>query len=152
MMTLLASITPPRLMFGAAVALAGSAILLAGVASRSDVGAARLSEPAVSYSVDLRFDDAPDGGIRVTALSGAPRSVVLAPGQDGFVRVALRSLARERRIIGQGPEQPFRLGRQDDGRIWLRDLATGRLLYLDAYGHTNAQAFARLIQTTRSAP
>jgi putative photosynthetic complex assembly protein len=144
--------TAPRFMLTAATGLIGAAMLMAGVASRTDIGATRLTDPAGGRTVDLRFEDTAEGGIRVAAISGTPHAIVLAPGQDGFVRVALRSLARERQAAGHGADLPFRLGQQDDGRLWLRDLATGRLLHLDAYGQGNAQSFARLLEPMRTQP
>ena len=67
----------------------------------------------------------------------------LPAGSDNFIRGVLRSLARERRGIGAGAETPFRVSRFDDGRIVLQDLATGRSLVLQAFGITNARAFAK---------
>lgn len=136
--------TAPRSLFIAVVALLTLTVVLAGHASRTGAGAVKLAEPSGGRSIDLRFEDTAAGGILVTDVAGRMPPQLVVPGQDGFVRVALRSLARERRSEGAGPELPFRLGRQDDGRLWIRDLATGRLLYLDAYGHSNARSFGRL--------
>jgi putative photosynthetic complex assembly protein len=132
-------------LLGGVVALVAATVLLAGAARHTGAGATRLAEPTGGRSLDLRFEDTSGGGILVTDVAGRMPPQQLVAGQDGFVRVALRSLARERIAEGAGPDRPFRLGRQDDGRLWLRDLATGRLLYLDAYGYANAQSFARLI-------
>lgn len=106
--------------------------------------ASRISEPVGSAAVDLRFEDADGGFIRIVAASRNGDPLLIPPGQDGFIRTALRGLVQERRTAGAGPETPFRLGRTDDNRLWLRDLSTDRLLYLDAYGYHNAQRFARL--------
>lgn len=136
-----------RLMLGAISGLAVLSIALAGAARTTGVGASRISVPDSGVSVDLRFEDASAGAIRVLDTTGARAPIVVPPGQDGFIRVALRSLARDRLTDGggAGSEIAFRLGRTADGRLWLRDLATGRVLYLDAYGHENARSFARLL-------
>jgi putative photosynthetic complex assembly protein len=137
----------PRSLLFAVAALLSATVIMAVIARRTDVGATRLAEPVGGYAFDLRFEDAGSGDIVVTDIGGRLPPRRIAPGQDGFVRVALRSLAHDRRLAGAGPERPFQVGRGGDGRLWLRDPATGRLLYLDAYGHTNAQSFARLIDS-----
>lgn len=139
-------IAAPRVLLGVMAALIASSIVMAGVARSTGVGAARLDEPEGGQSADLRFEDGPAGTIRVVDITGARAPLILHPGKDGFVRVALRSLARDRRASGSGAEIPVRLGRLDNGRLWLRDLATGRTLYLDAYGQENARSFAQLLE------
>lgn len=92
----------------------------------------------------LRFDDMPDGGIRVTeAASGQPVAVI--QGEQGFVRGALRTLARERKARGLGPEQPFRLIAGHNGALTLEDPATGLRVDLTAFGPSNAGNFTRLL-------
>lgn len=92
----------------------------------------------------LRFEDRMDGSIAVIdPLSGQAFETV--SGQAGFVRGTLRGLARERRRMGLGAEQPFVLTARADGRLTLHDPATGRIIDLDAFGPLNASAFARLL-------
>lgn len=102
----------------------------------------------------LRFDDMPDGGIRVTdAANGQPVAVI--QGEQGFVRGALRTLARERKARGLGAEQPFRLIAGHDGGLTLQDPATGHRVDLTAFGPSNAGNFTRLLpapQAPRSNP
>ena len=69
----------------------------------------------------------------------------IRPGEDGFLRGTLRGLAQARQRDGLGPERPFSLTRYDDGRLALADEATGRRVPLEAFGPTNAGAFARLL-------
>jgi putative photosynthetic complex assembly protein len=71
---------------------------------------------------------------------------VLDPGTNGFVRGVLRGLARERRRQGLGSEIPFHLAQRADGRLTLVDPATERVIDLKAFGPTNTQAFARLLE------
>lgn len=135
-----------KVLLTAAVGLVVTVVGLAVAARTTGIGATRLAEPTQGISVDLRFEDGPRGTIRVSSASGEISPVIIAPGQDGFVRTVVRGLARERQAQGFGSEMPFRLGRTEAGRLWLRDLATGRLLYLDAYGPQNASHFARLVR------
>jgi putative photosynthetic complex assembly protein len=94
---------------------------------------------------ELRFEDRPEGGVAVYDARDGALVEVLAPGGDGFVRGALRSLARERRGYGIGGEPPVRLSAHADGRLVLEDLATGRRIDLAAFGPTNGAAFARFL-------
>ncbi len=43
------------------------------------------------------------------------------------------------------PAIPFHLTRWSDGRLTIDDTATGQLIELEAFGHTNEDAFARLL-------
>jgi len=93
----------------------------------------------------LRFEDRPDGSIAVTdARSG--ETVTSVQGEQGFVRGALRALARERKARGLGPEQPFQLMVRADGGLTLYDPATSQRVDLEAFGPTNAGNFARLLK------
>ncbi|MBS0240581.1 MAG: photosynthetic complex assembly protein PuhC [Proteobacteria bacterium] len=125
--------------------LAGGAVVLALLGQLTGVGATRLSEPGHSETVDLLFEDGPGGSITVSEATRTRQPIVIAPREHGFVRTALRSLARERQAEGTGAAIPFRLGRTDAGNLWLRDLASGRLLYLDAYGPQSASSFGKLL-------
>lgn len=140
---------PRTLLFGAVLLLA-SAMMLAGVARQTGVGASRAKAPDAVRTIDLRFADRQDGAVIVRAVSAAEPSLVIPPGRDGFVRVALRSLAFERRAAGLGQDVPFRLGLQADGGLWLEDLATGRVLNLDAYGAENARSFGQIFKSGRA--
>lgn len=105
-----------------------------------------LPGPLVLKSVGmrrLRFVDAPDKSVRVLdADTGV--EVYRVVGEAGFVRGILRGMARERRRLGKGPEQPFELS-LDAGLLTLRDLATGGHVELTAFGPTNAGDFARML-------
>jgi putative photosynthetic complex assembly protein len=100
---------------------------------------------------ELRFEDRPAGGVAVYDARDGALVEVLAPGGDGFVRGAMRSMARERRSHGIGAEPAFRLSAHADGRLTLEDLATGRRIDLAAFGPTNAGAFARFLKSRDSA-
>ena len=67
------------------------------------------------------------------------------PGSNGFIRVVLRGLARERKLGDIGAQPPFRLTRFSNGQITLTDTSSGKQIDLDAFGSSNTQAFARLM-------
>jgi putative photosynthetic complex assembly protein len=102
--------------------------------------------PAVATQErQLRFEDRPDGSIAITdGRTGEP--VTSVQGEQGFVRGALRALARERKARGLGSEQPFQLMVRTDGGLTLYDPATLRRVDLEAFGPTNADNFARLLK------
>jgi putative photosynthetic complex assembly protein len=90
----------------------------------------------------LRFEDTVDGAVAVIdAKSGARIETV--SGEQGFLRGALRGLARERKRRNLGAEQAFELIGRADGRLTLVDPATGQRIDLESFGPTNAAAFAR---------
>lgn len=96
----------------------------------------------------LRFLDQPDGAIAVLdARTGL--QVALIEGEQGFVRGALRTLARERKARGVGAEQPFQLIARHDGGLTLYDPVSRQRVDLSAFGPTNAGNFARLLQEQR---
>lgn len=112
--------------------------------------------PTVSSRL-LRFDDLPDGGITVVdARSGVLLRTL--QGEQGFLRGALRALARERRARDIGAQPPFELAARADGRLSLTDTATGTRVDLESFGPANVAVFARLIDlpappvTTERAP
>lgn len=98
---------------------------------------------AVSWQRSLHFEDRPNGDIAVID-AGTRLEVAQFQGEQGFVRGALRALARERRRHEMGPEQPFELTGHVNGRVTLRDPATGMRLNLESFGPTNAAVFSRL--------
>lgn len=139
----------PRGALVGAAAVVSVAILAALTARITDVGATRLTLSTPVKVVELRFADRPDGGVAV--LDGRTGAVTdeFAPGTNGFVRGALRGLARERKRREIGAEPPFRLTRWADGRVTLDDPTTGRVVDLVAFGPTNAAAFTRLLTRDR---
>jgi putative photosynthetic complex assembly protein len=136
---------------GPLLALAAVAVLtVAGTAAVrwSGTTAVPAAQPTVAptqFVRTLHFGDTADGGIAVhDARSGAVLDTL--HGEQGFVRGVLRAMTRERRIRGvQASTTPFELGIAADGRLKLHDPATGMQLDLEAFGPTNAGAFARLL-------
>lgn len=135
------------------------ATVLAGVAVSGLTGVGRLDERQASAIVApapgalpartlaLYFEDRDDGAIAVLDETRTRELARIEPGTNGFMRSTLRGMARERRRHNLGAEQPFHLGREADGRLVLDDHATGRHVELQAFGPSNAAAFAALLTT-----
>ncbi|MBQ0930348.1 photosynthetic complex assembly protein PuhC [Ideonella sp. 4Y16] len=107
----------------------------------------------------LQFSDLPDGRIEVRE-DGHPLAT-LSAGAHGFLRGALRALARERRVAGLAAQVPlaastptpaFRLRAHADGRLSLDDPATGVRIDLESFGPTNTADFAQLLHLPALAP
>jgi putative photosynthetic complex assembly protein len=141
----------PRGVLWGAAALIGFTIVSAGAARVGVIGPEQRPAAEAAAIRDLRFKDRADGAVTVHEASDDRLVAVLPPGGDGFIRGAMRGLARERRQKEVGPEPPFRLTRWDNGRLSLEDTGTGRRVDLEAFGPTNAQAFGRLL-TAEAAP
>ena len=131
--------------------LAGAAILimatiLATIGVRvTGVGASRVPDAMAVTTRDFHFVDRADGSIAVYDVRDNRLVDTVAPGTNGFIRGTLRGLARERKREGVGAEIPFRLIGWNDGRLTLEDPATGRRVDLEAFGPTNAGAFAHIL-------
>ncbi len=133
---------PLMLLAGAVLStvLAVSAVRVSGVQIREP------DAPTVSARL-LRFQDGPQGSVvAVDAKTG--QTLQQFQGEQGFLRGALRALARERRMRNMGPELPFELNARADGRLTLTDTATGARLDLESFGPTNAAVFAGLLDPT----
>lgn len=103
-------------------------------------------------TADLVMRDQPDGSIVVVTAAGQPVTTI-ERNTNAFVRVVLSGLVQERRREGEGsPDVPFHLTRWSDGRLTVDDSATGKLIELEAFGQTNEEAFARLLDLTPRPP
>lgn len=92
----------------------------------------------------LRFEDRSNGGVAV--IDGSTGKLLTTmTGEQGFLRGAVRALARERTSRKMGSEQPFQLISRTDGRLTLFDPATGQRIDLDSFGPTNAGIFASFL-------
>lgn len=92
----------------------------------------------------LRFEDRSNGGVAV--IDGSTGKLLTTmTGEQGFLRGAIRALARERASRKLGSEQPFQLISRTDGRLTLFDPATGQRIDLESFGPTNAGVFASFL-------
>jgi putative photosynthetic complex assembly protein len=135
-----------------AAALVGLAMASATLARMSGIGATHLPPAAPVVSRDLRFEDRPDGAVTIYAARTATVVDVLPPRSNGFVRGVLRGLARARKREHLGADVPVRLTRWSDGRLSVEDPSTGEAITLEAFGMTNAEAFARLLNLQEATP
>jgi putative photosynthetic complex assembly protein len=120
-------------------------LTLAAATWQSQVGGGPVAAEATSvqWQRSLRFEDLPNGDIAVLDAS-TQREVARFQGEQGFLRGSLRALARERQRSGMGSQAPFELSGHVDGRITLRDTATGQRIALESFGPTNSAVFAQL--------
>lgn len=135
----------PRGGIFAAAALILFALAAVTTVRLTGVGGAHMTLPAAVESRDLRFEDGEKGAVLVFDASEGRLVDTLAPGSNGFIRVVMRGLARERRLGDIGAQPPFRLTRYAGGQITLTDTSTGKQIDLGAFGSTNTEAFARLM-------
>lgn len=133
-------------------------IALLAVGAVVGVAVARLSgmdprqapdAPAVATR-SLMFSDRADGSIAVVDARSGVLVHTVAPGEQGFIRGAMRGLARERKLRGLGADVPFELVARADGRVTLLDPATGRRIDLESFGPDNLGAFTQLLSDRRS--
>lgn len=130
----------------------GLALGLVMFASLSLVAVVRWSGAEIRYADSpsqqvrlLRFADMDNGDIGViNAQDGS--ELARFSGEQGFMRGALRAMARERKRRDIGPMDPFELHARTDGRLTLIDPATHMRLDLESFGPTNAGLFAQLLQ------
>lgn len=137
-------------LIGAAMLIVGALVAVTAVRV-SGVGAVKVADAAAVTVRDFRFEDRPDGSIAVID----PREnklVEVVTGTHGFMRGTLRGLARERKRMGIGSDQPFKLIGRADGRLTLEDPATGRRVDLESFGPANAVVFADLLATRSATP
>ena len=120
------------------------AVVIAVAAVRLSGAEIRVPDAPAVVTLQLRFEDRPDGSIAV--IRATDNALVdTITGQSGFVRGTLRGMARERRRQDFDSGPPFELIGRADGRLTLHDPATGRIVDLESFGPVNAGEFARLL-------
>ena len=135
---------PRAPLFGAAAVILLSLTLATGARIIGTPDSTPVSSAVQSR--DLLFRDQTDGGVAVFDVRDVQDPVeIIAPGTNGFLRAAMRGLARQRLRAGDGADTPFRLTEWADGRLTLEDPATGRKLEMAAFGISNEEVFARLL-------
>lgn len=126
--------------------LISCAIALSALSQFGGIGRLDVPEATPATSLELRFEDRADGAVTVYRGKSSDVIAVLAPESNGFIRGVMRGLARGRKLQDVGAEAPFLLTRWDDGRLSLRDTATGNEVELVSFGPDNAAAFAQLLK------
>ena len=142
----------PRGMLIAVAAMVGLSMLFAASASLWDFGATRIEYAPVTESRDLVFKDLQNGSVGVADAVRSEQIAEVKPGQDGFVRVVMRSMARDRAVRGVSADVAFRLARHADGTLSLTDMATGEVVMLNAFGAMNTKAFEPFLAMGRTKP
>jgi putative photosynthetic complex assembly protein len=134
----------PRWVLMTAGGILAFTLISVGMVRLTGKGPDQLAAPAAVERA-LLFEDRADGGINVVDFETG-KSITVLHGEQGFVRGTVRTLARERRIRQVGAEQPFALVARQDGGLTLFDPSTGKRVDLEAFGPTNAGAFAKLLE------
>jgi len=134
---------PRGILIGAAVLIA-FAIATTLFGRVSDIGTLHMPAATAVQTLSLQFEDRDDGSVAVHDAADGAVIYVVNPGVGGFIRATMRGMARERRRMSIGEQPPFLLTRWSDGTISLADKTTERVISLDAFGPTNAGAFAQL--------
>jgi putative photosynthetic complex assembly protein len=121
------------------------AATMAGVAWEryANGGVIPTDTPAVAWEQTLRFEDRPSGAVAVLDADSG-QEIARFEGEQGFLRGSLRAMARERHRRGLGSEAPFLLLGHVDGRVTLRDTATGERINLESFGPTNSAVYSQL--------
>ena len=140
----------PRAGVFAAAALALFSVAAVTTVRLTGVGGSHMALPVAVESRDLQFEDGARGAVLVFDADDHRLIDTLAPGSNGFVRVVMRGLARQRMLGDIGMQPPFRLTRYAGGQITLTDTSTGKQVDLGAFGSTNTEAFARLMHVRRA--
>ncbi|MDZ4792619.1 MAG: photosynthetic complex assembly protein PuhC [Hyphomicrobiales bacterium] len=103
------------------------------------------TDAEVVQTREILLKDLPGGGISVQDATTGAVIDEIPPGANGFIRVAMRSIARQRRLNKVGLEPPVRLVALSDNSVMLEDPSTGLRINLRAFGEGNARSIAYLI-------
>lgn len=140
---------PKGVLIAAAVLLSATILTVAVYRIAGVEPVAQVPPPGAAHrALDLRFEDGRDGTVSVYQVQeGEPDRIlhVVQPGEGGFIRGVLRSLARSRKASGIDRKQPFRLIMQADGVLLLEDPATSQRIFLPAFGPTNLETFREMM-------
>ncbi|QDL96452.1 phosphonate-binding protein [Rhodopseudomonas palustris] len=135
----------PKGVLIAAAAVVLFTIAAAATTSLTGIGHSKMTPPAMVESLDLNFEDSPDGAVLVYRSADRQLVASLQPGQSGFVRVVMHGMARERQKSGIGSTPSFQLARYVNGQYTLTDPVTKKVIDLNAFGADNLRAFAQLM-------
>lgn len=142
----------PIIVMGAMLALAAvPAVMMAWPRQAHDLASASAvkAAPAVVAATAIRFEDRPDGSAAVLDASDGFVLATMKAGDGGFVRTTLRLLTVERRRHNTTGEAPFQVTHWNTGSVTIHDPEIGKTIELKAFGATNAESFAQLLETRR---
>lgn len=146
---------PLGVLIGIATVLLVTTVAVAVFRMSGQEPTARVPEPEQVIDVrQFRFADSTDGTVEVLEpRDGSPDHVVhvFQPGDGGFVRGLMRSMARARRANGIGPEEPFVVMQLANGTILLEDPSTGQRIDLQAFGPASIESFRNLLNSESTA-
>jgi putative photosynthetic complex assembly protein len=142
----------PRTPLYIAAAVMALTIVGVSVVRLGNLSTSYISTATALQQRSLRFEDQKDGGIAVIDAKSNSVIEIVTPGTNGFLRGALRGLARERKRTSNGTEPPFLLASRSDGRLTLDDPTTERQIDLKSFGPTNAEVFARFLTQQQPTP
>jgi len=129
-----------------AIVLALATILLVAIVQWTGSGTRYEPVGEQVAALDLLFADEPDGVVAVFDAETGARLLDYGENEGVFVRSVMRSVARQRRMRGQGPDIPVRLARLDNDQLWLIDPASGVDFYLGAFGPDNVALFEDILE------
>jgi putative photosynthetic complex assembly protein len=129
--------------------LALAMLTLSVVGLQRLIGGPATEADPVTWQRALHFEDRPNGDVAVLDAQDR-QEVARFQGEQGFLRGALRTLARERLRRGMGPSEPFLLSGHSNGRLTLSDPATGTRIALESFGPSNVAVFAPLRDAGRA--
>jgi len=102
-----------------------------------------MTAPAIAAKM-IQINARPDGGTEILDLDGSV--LVSTPSdKDGFVTVVRRALDFNRHRAGVDTNPPVELVRFADGRVGLRDEASGWKMNLVGFGQDNVRSWNALI-------
>lgn len=134
----------PRALLVGAAALLTFALVATAAGRVSRIGLVQLPKAEEVRSLPLHIVDQDDGSAVILHAYDRRILHIVEPGKDGFIRATLRGFVRERKLSNIGDATPFTLTHWSNGTLSLSDSTTGRRVSLEAFGPTNAQAFAQL--------
>ena len=137
---------PPALLKGiAAIVLFSLAMVIFARLTGMQPAATPNDDVAIVQERLIQIMGTIDGGAKVTGEDGTVIAD-LGPMEAGFISGVHRALARERMLQKIDDNPPVRIVRFADGRLGLRDPATGWRVELISFGDTNREAFAALLE------
>ena len=116
------------------------------IAQTTGIGKWRAEVGEPEQSVSLVFTDRDDGAVVVADAANGAEVFIFSPEKHGFVRSAVRAVARERKLAGYDASAPFTIARHQGGKLTITDPLTGSRIILNGFGAPNAAEFAKLLE------